>query len=62
MNNIHKKLNHDTSEDIDLDLLIAVVNEILEDSNHHDYTAIEELFKYLDDPVYRLKGFLRDDT
>lgn len=60
MNNIHKKLNHDTSEDIDLDLLIAVVNEILEDANHHDYTAIECLFKYLDDPEYRLKGFLRD--
>ena len=62
MNNIHKKLNHDTSEDIDLDLLIAVCNQIQEDVNDKDYTAIECLFQYLDDPVYRLKGFLRDDT
>ena len=31
MNNIHKKLNHDTSEDIDFDLLIAVCNQIKED-------------------------------
>ena len=62
MNNIHKKLNHDTSEDIDFDLLIAVCNQIKEDVNDKDYTAIECLFQYLDDPVYRLKGFLRDDT
>ncbi len=49
-------------EDIELDLLIAVCNQIQEDVNDKDYTVIEELFKYLDDPVDRLKGFLRDDT
>ena len=45
---------YDEIEDIDLGLLIAVVEA-------KDLTAIEQLFKYLDDPEYRLKGFLRDD-
>ena len=62
MNNIRKQLNHDISEDIDFDLLIAVANEILEDVKHGDYTAIECLFQYLDDPEYRLKQFLRDPS
>ena len=62
MNNIRKQLKYDESENIDLDLLIAVCNQIKEDVNDKDYTAIECLFQYLDDPVYRLKGFLRDDT
>ena len=62
MNNIRKQLKYDGSEDIDLDLLIAVCNQIQEDVIWGDYTAIEGLFKYLDDPVDRLKGFLRDDT
>ncbi len=62
MNNIRKQLNHDTSEDIDLDLLIAVCNQIQEDVNDKDYTAIECLFQYLDDPEYRLKQFLRDPS
>ena len=62
MNNIRKQLNHDTSEDIDLDLLIAVCNQIQEDVNDKDYTAIECLFQYLDNPEDRLKGFLRADT
>ncbi len=59
---MRKKLNYDTSEDIDLDLLIAVCNQIQEDVNDKDYTAIECLFQYLDNPEDRLKGFLRADT
>ena len=58
---IRKKLKHDGSEDIDLGLLIAVVNQIELDVENKDYTAIECLFQYLDDPEHRLKGFLRDD-
>ena len=56
-----KKLKHDGSEDIDLGLLIAVVNQIELDVEDKDYTAIECLFQYLDDPEHRLRGFLRDD-
>ncbi len=59
MSNIRKQLKYDESEDIDLGLLIAVVNQIKLDVEDKDYTAIEQLFKYLDDPEYRLKGFLR---
>ena len=58
---IRKKLKHDGSEDIDLGLLIAVVNQIELDVENKDYTAIECLFQYLDDPEHRLKEFLRDD-
>jgi len=58
---IRKKLKHDGSEDIDLGLLIAVINQIELDVEEKDYTAIECLFQYLDDPEHRLKGFLRDD-
>ena len=47
---------------IDLDLLIAVVNEIIEDVKCQDYTAIECLFQYLDEPEKRLKGFLREEA
>jgi len=61
MSNIRKQLKHDESEDIDLGLLIAVINQIELDVEDKDYTAIEELFKYLDDPAYRLEGFLRDE-
>ena len=61
MSNIRKQLKHDESEDIDLGLLIAVVNQIELDVEDKDYTVIEGLFKYLDDPEYRLKGFLRDE-
>ena len=46
---------------IDLGLLIAVVNQIELDADDGDYTAIECLFQYLDDPEKRLKGFLRED-
>ncbi len=52
---------YDEIEDIDLGLLIAVVNQIELDVEAKDFTAIEQLFKYLDDPENRLKGFLRDD-
>ena len=51
----------DPNQEIDLELLTAVVNEILEDVKHGDYTAIECLFQYLDEPEKRLKGFLRED-
>ena len=46
---------------IDLGLLIAVVNQIELDADDGDYTAIECLFQYLDNPEERLKGFLRED-
>ena len=62
MSNFRKQLKHDPSEEIDLDLLIAVCNQIQEDVNNKDYTAIECLFQYLDDPVYRLKGFLTEEN
>ena len=61
MTNMRKKLKHDGSEDIDLGLLISVCSQIQEDVQNKDYTAIENLFQYLDDPEDRLKGFLRDD-
>ena len=47
-------------KELDLNLLIAVVNEILEDVKYRDYTAIECLFQYLDEPEKRLKEFLRE--
>ena len=46
---------------IDLGLLIAVVNQIELDADDGDYTAIECLFQYLDNPEERLKGFMRED-
>ena len=52
---------YDEIEDIDLGLLIAVFIQIELDVEAKDFTAIEQLFKYLDDPENRLKGFLRDD-
>lgn len=51
----------DPNQEIDLDLLTAVVDEILEDVKHRDYTAIECLFQYLDEPEKRLKEFLREE-
>ncbi len=62
MTNIRKQLKHDVSEDIDFDLLIAVVNQIQEDVTYGDYTSIECLFQYLDDPEQRLKSFLREEV
>lgn len=61
MTNMRKKLSYDGSEDIDLGLLISVCSQIQEDVQNKDYTAIENLFQYLDDPEDRLKGFLRDE-
>ena len=57
-----KQLKHDESEDIDFGLLIAVVNQIELDVEQKDYTAIECLFQYLDQPEERLRGFLREDV
>lgn len=57
---MRKKLSYDGSEDINLGLLISVCSQIQEDVNNKDYTAIENLFQYLDDPAYRLEGFLPD--
>ena len=62
MTNIRKQLKYDGSEDIDLGLLVAVVNQIQEDVDDKDYTAIECLFQYLDDPEQRLKSFLREEV
>ena len=47
---------------IDFGLLIAVVNQIELDVEQKDYTAIECLFQYLDQPEERLRGFLREDV
>ena len=57
-----KQLKHDESEDIDFGLLIAVVNQIELDVEQKDYTAIECLFQYLDQPEERLRGFLRENV
>ena len=59
---MRKQLKHDKSEDIDFGLLIAVVNQIELDVEQKDYTAIECLFQYLDQPEERLRGFLREDV
>ena len=59
---MRKQLKHDESEDIDFGLLIAVVNQIELDVEQKDYTAIECLFQYLDQPEERLRGFLREDV
>jgi hypothetical protein len=51
----------------ELDLQTNEGNQRNEKTNTHkdaddgDYTAIECLFQYLDDPEERLKGFLRED-
>ena len=58
---MRKQLKHDESEDIDFGLLIAVVNQIELDVEQKDYTAIECLFQYLDQPEERLRGFLQGD-
>tara|TARA_R100001443_G_scaffold8197_1_gene17515 strand:- start:280 stop:462 length:183 start_codon:yes stop_codon:yes gene_type:complete len=58
---ICKQLKHDESEDIDLGLLTAVVNQIKLDVEDKDFTAIECLFQYLDKPEKRLRGFLQGD-
>ena len=47
--------------DIDLELLKKVVEQINEDADDKDYTAIEYLFQFLDCPEKRLKGFLKDN-
>ena len=57
MTNMRKKLKYDGSEDIDLGLLISVCSQIQEDVQNKDYTAIENLFQYLDDPEDRLKAY-----
>ena len=59
---MRKELKHNESEDIDFGLLIAVVNQIELDVEQKDYTAIECLFQYLDQPEERLRGFLREDV
>ena len=46
---------------INLHLLKAVVNQINEDCKYEDYTAIEGLFSFLDNPTVRLKEFLSED-
>ena len=46
---------------MDIELLKAVVEQIKEDADNKDYTAIEGLFEFLDKPEERLKSFLSDD-
>jgi len=45
--------------EIKFDLLKAVVQQIREDANNEDYTAIEELLK--DIPKKRVVGFLTEN-
>ena len=47
--------------DIDLELIKKVIEQINEDADDKDYTAIEELFQFLDYPEKRLKSFLSDN-
>ena len=47
--------------DIDLELIKKVIEQINEDADDKDYTAIENLFQFLDYPEKRLKGFLKDN-
>ena len=44
--------------EIDLELLKKVVRQIMKDDHGKDYTAIEELFQFLDYPEERLKSFI----
>ena len=46
---------------LDLSLIVDVVEQIKLDADCGDYTAIEELFQYLDDPEGRLKGYLSEE-
>tara|TARA_R100001129_G_scaffold158222_1_gene121834 strand:+ start:64 stop:204 length:141 start_codon:yes stop_codon:yes gene_type:complete len=45
---------------IDFELLKKVVEQIKEDADAKDYTAIEDLLK--DIPTKKLKGFLTNDS
>ena len=49
-------------KELDLELLIEVVKQIELDVGDKDYTAIENLFQYLDNPKERLRGFLREEA
>lgn len=48
-------------QDLGLDLLIDVVDQMKSDAVHGDFTAIEELFRHLDDPEGRLKAYLTEE-
>ena len=47
--------------EIDLCLLKKAVSKIISDESYGDYTAIEELFQFLDNPTLRLTGFIDED-
>jgi hypothetical protein len=47
---------------MDIELLKAVVEQIKEDADNKDFTAIECLFQFLDKPEKRLKGFLTEEV
>jgi len=47
--------------ELDLRLLKKAVSKIISDESYGDYTAIEELFQFLDNPTLRLTGFTDED-
>lgn len=48
-------------KELDLGLLVAVVHQINLDAGKGDYTVIEELFQFLDQPELRLKQFIEQE-
>lgn len=46
---------------LEFDLLVKVVHQINVDADNRDYTAIEELFQFLDQPETRLKQFIEQE-
>ena len=44
--------------ELDLCLLKKAVSKIISDESYGDYTVIEELFQFLDNPTLRLTGFI----
>jgi len=47
--------------ELDLCLLKKAVSKIISDESYGDYTVIEELFQFLDNPTLRLTGFIEGD-
>ena len=44
--------------ELDLCLLKKAVSKIISDESYGDYTVIEELFQFLDNPTLRLTEFI----
>ena len=48
-------------KELDLCLLKKAVSKIISDERYGDYTVIEELFQFLDNPTLRLTAFIDED-